>query len=59
MMSSATGHSLPRAFVQAAHLPQEADAVTVFQVEQTIKIPMQVVREERDLLPQLVLGVVP
>jgi hypothetical protein len=50
---------LPCAFVQAAHLPQEADAVTVFQVEQPIEVPVQVIGQEGDLLPQLVLGVVP
>jgi hypothetical protein len=50
---------LPCAFVQAAHLPQEADPVAVFQVEQPVEIPVQVVREERDLLPELVVCVVP
>jgi hypothetical protein len=50
---------LPCAFVQATHLLEQADAVPVFQVEQPVEIPVQVVREERDLLPQLVVGVVP
>jgi hypothetical protein len=50
---------LPCAFVQAAHLPQEADAVTVFQVEQSIEVPVQVVGQEGDLLPELVVCVVP
>jgi hypothetical protein len=50
---------LPCAFVQATHLAEQADAVPVFQVEQPVEIPVQVVREERDLLPQLVVGVVP
>jgi hypothetical protein len=52
-------HSLPCAFVQAADLLQQADAVGVFQVEQPVEIPVQVVRQEGDLLPQLVVGVVP
>jgi len=50
---------LPCAFVQAAHLPQEADPVTVFQVEQPVEVPVQVVRQEGDLLPDLVVRVVP
>jgi hypothetical protein len=58
-MSSATSHSLPSAFVQTAHLAQQADAVTVFEVEQAVEVPVQVVRQEGDLLPQLVLRVVP
>nr|WP_173036459.1 hypothetical protein [Phytohabitans flavus] len=50
---------MPRAFVQAADLLEHADAVTVFQVEQPVQIPVQVVRQEGDLPPQLVVGVVP
>jgi hypothetical protein len=50
---------LPCAFVQAAHLPQEADAVAVFQVEQPVEVPVQVVGQEGDLLPELVVCVVP
>jgi len=50
---------LPCAFVQSAHLLQQADAVTVFQIEQPVQVPVQVVRQESDLLPQLVVGVVP
>jgi hypothetical protein len=50
---------LPCAFVQAADLLQQADAVAVLQVEQPVEIPVQVVRQEGDLLPQLVVGVVP
>jgi hypothetical protein len=57
--ASATLHSLPGAFVQAADLAQQPDAVPVLQVEQPIEIPVQVVRQEGDLLPQLVLGVTP
>jgi hypothetical protein len=49
---------LPCAFVQAAHLLQQADAIAVLQIEQAIEIPVQVVRQEGDLLPQLVVGVV-
>jgi hypothetical protein len=50
---------LPCAFVQAADLLQQADPVPVFQVEQPVEVPVQVVRQEGDLLPQLVVGVVP
>jgi hypothetical protein len=52
-------HSLPCAFVQPADLAQQPDAVTVLEVQQAVEIPMQVVRQEGDLLPQLVVGVVP
>jgi hypothetical protein len=50
---------LPCAFVQAADLFQEADPVAVLEVEQLVQVPVQVVRQEGDLLPQLVVGVVP
>jgi hypothetical protein len=50
---------LPRALVQTGHLVQQPDPVTVLQIEQTVEIPVQVVREVGDLLPQLVLRVVP
>jgi len=50
---------LPCAFVQAADLLEQPDAVAVLQVEQPVQVPVQVVRQEGDLLPQLVVGVVP
>jgi hypothetical protein len=50
---------LPCAFVQAADLLQEADPVAVLQIQEAVQVPMQVVRQEGDLLPQLVVGVVP
>jgi hypothetical protein len=50
---------LPCAFVQAADLLEQPDPVPVFQIEQPVEVPMQVVRQEGDLLPQLVVGVVP
>jgi hypothetical protein len=56
--ASATLYSLPCAFVQAAHLAQQPDPVAVFEVEQPVEVPVQVVRQEGDLLPQLVMGVV-
>jgi hypothetical protein len=55
----ATLNSLPRAFVQPADLAQEPDPVSVFEVQQAVEVPVQVVRQEGDLLPQLVVGVVP
>jgi hypothetical protein len=50
---------LPRALVQSAHLTEQQDPVAVFEVEQAVEVPVQVVREVGDLLPQLVLCVVP
>jgi len=50
---------LPCAFVQATDLLEQADTVPVLQVEQAVEVPVQVVRQEGDLLPQLVVGVVP
>jgi hypothetical protein len=50
---------LPCALVQATDLLEQADPVTVLQVEQPVEVPVQVVRQEGDLLPQLVVGVVP
>jgi hypothetical protein len=55
--ASATEHSLPCAFVQPAHLPQQPDPVPVLQIEQPVEIPVQVVGEVGDLLPQFVVGV--
>jgi hypothetical protein len=55
----ATLHSCPCAFVQAADLTQQPDPVAVLEVEQPVEIPVQVVRQEGDLLPQLVVGVMP
>jgi len=55
----ATLHSLPCPFVQPADLAQQPDPVAVFQIQQAVEIPVQVVRQEGDLLPQLVVGVVP
>jgi hypothetical protein len=57
--ASATLHSCPCAFVQAADLTQQPDPVAVLEVEQPVEIPVQVVRQKGDLLPQLVVGVVP
>ncbi|GAB1641050.1 hypothetical protein KRMM14A1259_14730 [Krasilnikovia sp. MM14-A1259] len=57
--ASATLHSLPCAFVQSADLAQEPDPVPVLQIEQPVEVPVQVVRQESDLLPQLVVGVMP
>jgi len=50
---------LPCAFVQAADLLQKADPVAVLQVQEAVQVPVQVVRQEGDLLPQFVVGVVP
>jgi hypothetical protein len=57
--ASATLDSLPRALVQPTDLLQQPDPVAVLEVEQPVKIPVQVVGEVGDLLPQLVLCVVP
>jgi hypothetical protein len=50
-------HSLPRSFVEAAYLAQQPDPVPVLEVQQLVEAPVQVVREEGELLPQLVVGV--
>jgi len=50
---------LPCALVQTAHLLEQPDPIAVLQVEQTVEIPVQVVCEEGDLLPDLVVCVVP
>jgi len=55
--ASATEHSLPCAFVQAADLAQQPDPVTVLQVQQPVEVPVQVVGQVGDLLPQFVVGV--
>jgi hypothetical protein len=56
---SATLYSLPCAFVQSADLENQPDPVAVFEVEQAVEAPVQVVGEVGDLLPQLVGRVVP
>jgi hypothetical protein len=55
----ATLHSLPCSLVQPAHLLQQSDPVAVLEIEQGVEIPVQVVREVRDLLPEFVLRVAP
>jgi hypothetical protein len=55
----ATLDSLPSALVQPADLLQQPDPVAVLEVEQAVEGPVQVVREVGDLLPQLVVRVVP
>jgi hypothetical protein len=53
----ATDDSLPCPFVQAGHLFEQPDPVAVFEIQQWVESPVQVVREVRDLLPDLVDGV--
>jgi hypothetical protein len=48
---------LPGSFVQRGDLSQKPDAVAVLEREQFVEAPVQVVREIRDLLPELVLRV--
>jgi hypothetical protein len=43
--------------VEAGHLGQQANPVTVLEPEQTVEVPVQVVAEIRDLAPQVVLVV--
>jgi hypothetical protein len=50
---------LPSTLVQTTDLLQKPDPIAVLEVEQAIEVPVQVVREIRDLLPQLVVRVVP
>src|SRR2546430_2120993 len=53
----ATNDSLPRTLVQAGDLFEEPDPVAVFEIQQGVEAPVQVVREVGDLLPDLVDGV--
>jgi len=55
----ATDDSLPCPLVQAGHLFHQPDPVAVFEIQQGIQPPVQVVREVGDLLPDLVDGVTP
>jgi hypothetical protein len=48
---------LPGTSVEAGHLAQQADPVTVLQTEQAIEVPVQVVAEIGDLTPKVVLVV--
>jgi hypothetical protein len=48
---------LPCPLVQAGDLLEQPDPVAVFEVQQGIETPVQVVREISDLLPELVDGV--
>jgi hypothetical protein len=53
----ATNDSLPRALVQAGDLLEQPDPVAVFEIQQGVQAPVQVVRQVGDLLPDLVDGV--
>jgi len=55
----ATSDSLPCPLVQAGDLLEQPDPVAVFEVQQGVQTPVQVVREVSDLLPELVDGVAP
>jgi len=48
---------LPCPLVQTAHLLQQPDPVAVLEVEQDVELPVQVVGEIGDLLPELVVCV--
>jgi hypothetical protein len=50
---------LPCALVQGTDLLEQANPVAVLQVEQPVEVPVEVVRQVGDLLPQLVVCVVP
>jgi hypothetical protein len=45
---------LPRAFVQPGDPLQQTDPIAVFEIEQRVETPVQVIGEVRDLLPDLV-----
>jgi hypothetical protein len=53
----ATDDSLPCPLVQARDLFQQPYPVAVFEIQQVVEPPVQVVREVGDLLPDLVDGV--
>jgi hypothetical protein len=48
---------LPGTSVEARHLAQQTDPVTVLETEQAVEVPVQVVAEVGDLTPQVVLVV--
>jgi hypothetical protein len=51
------GDALPGAGVQVSDLTQQPDPVRVLEVEQAFEIPVEVVGEIGDLLPQVLVGV--
>jgi hypothetical protein len=53
----ATVDSLPRALVQPGHLAEQPDPVAVFEIQQGVQPPVQVVRQVGEFLPDLVLGI--
>jgi hypothetical protein len=52
-----TADPLPEFLVEAADLLEEPDPVAVFEVQQVVQPPVQVVGQVRDLPPELVDGV--
>jgi hypothetical protein len=48
---------LPGPFVQRAHFLQKPDPVAVFEIEDDVERPVQVVGQVGDLLPELVVCV--
>jgi hypothetical protein len=46
-------HSFPRPFVEAGHLVDHPAAIAVLQVEELVEVPMEVIGQVGDLLPEL------
>jgi hypothetical protein len=53
-VSAIQQHPLQRPLVQHGDLPQQARAVAVLQVEQSVEAPVDVVGQVCDLLPEVV-----
>jgi hypothetical protein len=53
-VSAIQQHPLQCPLVQPSDLPQQARAVAVLQVEQSVEAPVDVVGQIRDLLPEVV-----
>jgi hypothetical protein len=52
-----TADPLPESLVQAADLFEQPYPVAVFEIQQIVQAPVEVIGQERDLPPELVDGV--
>jgi len=52
-----TADPLPESLVEATDLLEQPYPVAVFEIQQIVQSPMEVVGQERDLAPELVDGV--
>jgi len=52
--SPLTRQLVPSTVIQVGYLLKQADAITMLEVEQPVEIPMEVVSQIGDLLPQVI-----